>query len=120
VPAVLTGAAQGKISFDRAVETLTAAAKAFDLYPRKGAIQPGADADFVLFDPTIAWSVTAADLITGARDVAMMFEAMPIQGRITETILRGKTIYKNGQIVGSPGDGEQVTPLGAREPMLSA
>ena len=120
-PGVLTGAAEGKISFDRAVEVLSAAsAKAFDLYPKKGAIVPGADADLVLFDPTVTWTVKPAEMITGARDVAMMYDGMEMVGKITETILRGKTIYKDGKVVGSTDDGVQVTPLGAKTPVLTA
>jgi dihydroorotase (multifunctional complex type) len=115
VPAVLTAAAEGQLSFDRAVETLSAAgAKAFDMYPRKGAIAPGSDADLVLFDPTTRWNVKTSDLITGARDVAHMFEDMPMVGRITRTILRGRTIYLDGNVVGPAGIGRQIVPNGVR------
>jgi dihydroorotase (multifunctional complex type) len=120
-PAVLTAAASGTISFDRAVEALSAAcARAFDMYPQKGVIAPGSDADLVLFDPYPSWTVNPAQMVTSARDVAMMYDGMAIEGRITQTILRGKTIYKDGRVVGSPGDGRQVFPAGARVAALSA
>jgi dihydroorotase (multifunctional complex type) len=116
VPAVLTAAAEGRIAFDRAVEALSeAGARAFDLYPRKGAIAPGSDADLVLFDPKSRWTVKAAEMVTRARDTAQMFEGMAMKGRITRTILRGKTIYLDGKVVGSPGDGQQVAPEPIRE-----
>ena len=49
-------------------------------------------------------------MITGAREMALMFDGLPMIGRITETILRGKTIYRDGKVVGSPGDGRPLTP----------
>jgi dihydroorotase (multifunctional complex type) len=118
---VLTGAASGMISFQRAVEALSAScARAFDLYPRKGAIVPGADADLVLFDLERRWEVKADEMITGARDVARMFDGMRMTGRITETILRGRTIYRDGKVVGSPGDGRPVMPVEPREAAIRA
>jgi dihydroorotase-like cyclic amidohydrolase len=120
-PAVLSAATQGMLTFERAVEALsTGCARAMDLYPRKGAIAPGADADLVLFDPTPTWTVRADEMVTGARDVAQMYEGLSLTGRITQTILRGKTIYRDGQVVGSPGDGQHVAPQETREPALSA
>jgi dihydropyrimidinase/allantoinase len=119
-PAVLTAAAEGQISFERAVEALSASpARAFGLYPRKGAIVPGADADLVLFDPRPRWTVSAEAMVTGARNVAMVFEGMSMCGRITETILRGKTIYRDGKVVGAPGDGRPILSEASREPAFS-
>ena len=57
-------------------------------------------------------------MVTGARDVAQMFEGMSMIGRITHTILRGRTIYQDGRVVGPAGVGRQVTPTGARVPSL--
>ncbi len=120
VPAVLTAATEGKISFDRAVETLSAAgAKAFDIYPKKGVIAPGSDADLVLFDPKQPWAVKAGEMITGARDVAMMFEDMNMVEKITQTILRGTTVYKDGKVVGPVGIGRQVAPAGVAAPAMA-
>src|SRR5213082_1821302 len=98
------GVRAGRISLNRFVElTSTSPAKIFGLFPRKGTIAPGADADIVVFDPNR--TVTLA-----ARTLHMKVDYNPYEGRqvtgATDTVLsRGKLVIENGKFVGHAGAG---------------
>ncbi len=101
----LTAALEGKISLERAVEaTSTAPARLFKL-ERKGEISPGFDADLVLVDLENEYEVRDADvlsLIGWSPYAGRKFKGKPVR-----TILRGRTIYDNGEVVGGKGFGQQ-------------
>ena len=78
----------------------------FGLYPQKGVIAPGSDADLVLFDPGVAKTLTLADLHSDA-DYSI-WEGFACQGYPVMTILRGKVIVEHGKLVGSSSDGRWV------------
>jgi dihydropyrimidinase len=84
--------------------TSTASAKMFGMFPRKGTIAVGSDADIVLFDPTTEQVRSAATHHTNCD--YNLFEGMRIQGIVETVLSRGKTIIENGQYHGSPGDGQ--------------
>jgi len=86
--------------------TSTNAARILGLYPQKGAIMPGSDADLVLIDPTVTKTLTLADLHSDA-DYSI-WEGFTCRGYPVMTILRGKVIVENGKLVGSPSDGRWV------------
>jgi dihydropyrimidinase len=98
------GVRTGKISLNRFVElTSTSPAKIFGLFPRKGTIAPGSDADLVIFDP-------AAHVELSVKTLHMNVDYNPYEGRqvvgATQTVLsRGRTIIENGKFVGRPGSG---------------
>lgn len=97
------------VSFARMIAT--APARRFGLYPRKGAIAPGFDADICLFDPDERWTVRGRNLHGQAKWTA--FEGMACIGRPARTLVRGKTVWNRGQAVASPGHGRYqiaVTP----------
>jgi dihydropyrimidinase len=79
------------------------AARILGLYPQKGAIQPGSDADLVLIDPTLKKTITLGDLHADA-DYSI-WEGFVSQGYPVMTILRGKVIVESGKLVGSASDG---------------
>lgn len=83
--------------------TSTNAAKIFGMYPRKGVITPGSDADIVVFDPNKKHSLNAADLHMGT-DLSV-FEGMEVTGWPTVTILRGKVIVEDEKFIGARGEG---------------
>src|SRR6476469_2242184 len=101
------GVRTGRISLNRFVElTSTSPAKIFGLFPRKGTIAPGSDADIVIFDPqkTIKLSV---------KTLHMKVDYNPYEGRevtgATETVIsRGKVIVDNGTFVGRAGMGSYI------------
>lgn len=73
---------------------------------RKGVLAPGADADITIFDPGPIWTVTESDL--HFRHKLSPYLGASLQGRVTETWLRGKRIFCNGQFEGSPAGRELV------------
>src|SRR6266705_2349387 len=98
------GVRPGRISLNRFVElTSTSPAKIFGLFPRKGTIAPGSDADIVVFDPNR--TITLA-----AKTLHMNCDYNPYEGRqvtgATETVLsRGRLVIENGAFVGRAGAG---------------
>jgi len=98
------GVRPGRISMNRFVElTSTSPAKIFGLFPRKGTIAPGSDADIVVFDP--GRTITLA-----AKTLHMKVDYNPYEGRsvtgATDTVLsRGRLVIENGRFVGKAGAG---------------
>jgi dihydropyrimidinase len=98
------GVNEGRLSLNQFVDvTSTAAARLFGLYPQKGTITPGADADLVLFDPNHEVTVTA-DALHQNCDYTP-YEGMQIKGWPRTVLSRGEAIVRNGQFVGSEGRG---------------
>jgi dihydropyrimidinase len=98
------GVAQGRISLNRFVElTSTAAAKIFGLFPKKGTIAVGSDADLVIFDPNREQTISATT--HHMRVDYSAYEGWQVLG-VTETVLsRGNVIVENGEFKGKAGDG---------------
>jgi dihydropyrimidinase len=78
----------------------TQVAKIFDLYPRKGAIQPGSDADLVVFDPDYRGEISVRTQHMNVDYSA--FEGWKIEGRPSVVTVRGKIAARDGQFVGDP------------------
>jgi len=97
------------LSFERIAHlTATAPAQLFGLYPRKGAIAVGADADFAIVDPEQRWTFSAKDLPDPQR--RQRLSRPRIHRRVVRTVLRGKTVCVDGEVVGRPGWGQFVRP----------
>lgn len=100
------GVARRGMTLPRFVEvTSSNAARILGLYPRKGALAPGSDADIVLIDPSIRKRLTREDFHVSDYSP---WEGWEIQGWPVTTILRGKVIVDRGRLHGSPGDGHLV------------
>lgn len=99
------GVEKGRITLPQLVRYACAnPARVAGLYPRKGVIEPGADADLVILDPEKEWTMTAGRM-HGNADYTC-YEGMKIRGAVERVLLRGKTIVKNGQFTGERGDGQ--------------
>jgi dihydropyrimidinase len=83
------------------------AARILGLYPQKGAIRPGSDADLVLIDPTLEKTITLGDLHADA-DYSI-WEGFTARGYPVMTILRGKVIVEHGKLAGSSSDGRWIS-----------
>jgi dihydropyrimidinase len=98
------GVKRGRVDVHRFVDAAsTQAAKLFGLYPRKGTIQPGSDADLVIYDPGHRGTISAK---TQTMNVDYNpFEGMAIEGRPEVVLLRGEVAAREGQFVGQAGRG---------------
>ncbi|HZJ88504.1 MAG TPA: amidohydrolase family protein, partial [Sphaerochaeta sp.] len=100
-------AKSGRIGIQQVVNLLsTAPAKAFGLYPRKGAIRVGSDADFVLFDPDYAATIDGEQMKSAAGYSA--YDGMAILGRPVSTYLRGRLVSGDFIYLGISGNGRFV------------
>jgi allantoinase len=88
--------------------TATGAARMFGLYPRKGAIRLGSDADFAIVDLTATWTLSASDLHYKAP--WSPHESTALRGRVVRTVLRGTTVFADGEVLGTPGGGRRLEP----------
>ena len=78
-------------------------AKLMGLYPRKGALQPGADADIIVLDPQ-AGGVLSAGNLHGPWGYTL-YEGMPVKGAVETVFLRGNRVVHKGCFLGQRGDG---------------
>jgi dihydropyrimidinase len=109
------GVKRGTLDIHRFVDALsTRPAKIFGLFPRKGTIAPGSDADLVIYDTEYRGTISAATQHT-ANDYNG-FEGFPIEGRPAVVTVRGKVQVRDGQFVGEPGRGRMLR----REPQYGA
>ena len=98
------GVRAGRISLRRFVEvTSTNAARLFGLYPRKGAIAVGGDADLVVFDPQLTRTVERGMLKSNAG--YSVYEGWEVTGWPVLTLRRGEVVFRDDAVVGTPGSG---------------
>lgn len=98
------GVVGGRINLNRWIELCaTAPAKLFGLYPRKGTIAVGSDADIVIFDPGVSWTKSVDQHHMDVDYSA--YEGMEVQGKVETVLLRGKVIVDNDEYLGTKGDG---------------
>jgi dihydropyrimidinase len=102
------GVGDGRISLNRFVEiTATTPAKMFGMYPKKGTIAVGSDADIVILDPA-GQHVISVD--THHMDVDYSaYEGWEMTGKVETVLSKGKVVIADDQYVGSPGDGEYIS-----------
>jgi len=99
------GVKTGKIDLHTMVSVAsTQVAKIFDLFPRKGTIQPGADADLVIFDPEYRGVISAKTQSMNVDYSA--FEGWKLEGRPSAVTVRGQVAVRDGKFVGTPGRGQ--------------
>jgi dihydropyrimidinase len=102
---IYQGVAKGEITLPRWVELCsTTPARMFGLYPRKGTIQPGADADIVLYDPDAQWTISVDNHHMNIDNSA--YEGFTVDGHVHTVMARGRVIIENESYLGSPGDGQ--------------
>ena len=101
------GVRDGRITLERFVEvTATNPAKLFGLYPRKGTIAVGSDADLVLWDPAETRTIRDEDMFSGSG--YSVHAGRVVTGWPTLTLRRGEIVYRDGEVLGEPGSGELV------------
>ncbi len=98
------GVGKRGIGLERFVDlTSTKAAKVMGLFPKKGVIQAGSEADIVIFDPERTAEIRAED--DYSRSDFSVYEGWAMTGWPLVTIRRGQVVYENGRVTGRPGEG---------------
>jgi dihydropyrimidinase len=99
------GVVENRISLNRFVElTSTAAAKMFGMFPKKGTIAVGSDADIVIFDPSVEHTF-GVDNEHMQVDYST-YEGWKVKGKVETVLSRGKILIENGEYKGKAGDGQ--------------
>jgi len=107
------GVAKERISLsDLAWYLAEGPARAFGLWPKKGRIQEGADADLVFLDPRARWEIHAKALHM-ATDFSP-YEGFPVVGKVTSVLSRGRWLVRDGELLARPGWGEFVPWQGGK------
>ena len=112
------GVSSGKLTKEEFVAVTSAnTANIFNIYPRKGRVAVGADADIVVWDPEASKTISAQ---THHQNVDFnIFEGMEVRGLPSHTIANGKLRFKDGELMTSKGDGRYIKRP-AFQPMFSA
>jgi len=101
---IYQGVVQGEISLPRWVELCaTTPARMMGLYPRKGTIQPGSDADIVLYDPNRNWTISVDNHHMNLDHSA--YEGFKVTGHVDTVLSRGRVIINDGAYLGEAGYG---------------
>jgi dihydroorotase (multifunctional complex type) len=113
LPVLLDAAHRGLVSYEQVVRAYSEApARIYRLHPRKGWLGRGADADIILVDPHKSWTVTDADIASGAG--WSPFSGRTLVGRAVRTYLRGALAVDEGRVMVDPGHGRFIAGPGAR------
>ena len=118
-PFMLTEGPRQGLSLERIVDLVAAnPARAYGLSPRKGNIAVGADADLAIVDMEQTYAVTAERLLSAQEYTP--FEKMELTGWPVRTILRGKTVFAEGEVVGEPAGAYMKRPLEAGQSLAAS
>src|ERR671937_556993 len=110
---------EGRMTMNRLVElTSTNVAKYFGLYPRKGTIAPGSDADIVVWDPDKRLTISAKTHHSNVN--YNLFEGTEVTGAPEVVLVRGQMIIENDELVAQPGAGQFVKRARFGEELLPA
>ncbi len=105
------GVGKGRLTMERLVEIVsTGPARLFGLYPKKGAVMAGSDADLVIIDPDKEVALSAETLHMNLDYT--LYEGYVLKGYPVTTISRGKVICSDGHFFGAPGEGKFIPRIG--------
>jgi dihydropyrimidinase len=101
------GVRKGHLSLPRLVSlTATNPARLFGLFPQKGSLAPGSDADIVLFDPEIQWTMSAKTLHMNTDFCP--FEGREVFGQAKTVLSRGEVVLRDYKLIGTPKHGRRI------------
>ena len=109
LPLILDRVSKGDITLERVVECMSEKpAKVWGLYPRKGCLEIGSDADITIVDMNLEWTVTHEEMHSKTKYTP--FNGFSLKGKPVMTIVMGQIAMEDGKIVGKPGVGKLVNP----------
>jgi allantoinase len=110
LPLLLTAVADGRLSLEQLVALTSAnAARLYGLRD-KGAIRVGADADLAVVDLAYQGTIDTHAWFTRSRATATVWDGMRVRALVRATVVRGRTVFRDGELVGAAGWGRLVTP----------
>ncbi len=108
---MLDAVAEGRVTIVEAARLIsTNGAERFGLAPRKGVIQPGADADLTIVDLNATTTIDRRTLLSASRDTDLLHDGLTFRGRVAATVLAGDVVFDGQQVLNRPGDGAFVRP----------
>ena len=116
---IYQGVVAGELTLERWVETCsTTPARMFGMYPKKGVIAPGSDADVVVWDPNTKTKIGINDKHHMNMDHSA-WEGWVIDGKVDTVLSRGTVVIENDQYVGRKGHGQYIKPWALAIPRLT-
>jgi dihydroorotase (multifunctional complex type) len=111
LPILLDGAHSGRLSYERLVSLYSETpARVYGLWPAKGRLEPGADADVILVDPSSLWTVTDEAVVSKAG--WSPYSGRQVVGRAVRTYVRGELVASEGEVLHDAGSGRFLPGLG--------
>jgi allantoinase len=111
VVGMLDAVADGRVTIVEAARLIsTNGAERFGLAPRKGVIQPGADADLTIVDLNATTTIDRRTLLSASRDTDLLHDGLTFRGRVAATVLAGDVVFDGQEVLNRPGDGVFVRP----------
>ncbi|RQG91616.1 allantoinase [Natrarchaeobius halalkaliphilus] len=108
VPAMLTFVDQGRLTLEEWVRRhSTRPAQVWGMYPQKGSLQIGTDADFTVVDPAATWTLEDRHELH-SKNCVTPFEGESFTGKPVATAVRGEIVFEDGEVIGEPGYGTRV------------
>ena len=109
IPLLFDEALKRKIPLWRLSELISGnAAKRFGIYPQKGVIRLGADADLILLDPNAPWTISRKNSFSKTQSTGFAYEGRKVNAQVKWTMVRGTIVYQDGSIMTEPGYGKLV------------
>jgi len=107
-PVMMTdGVGKGRIDIERMSKVCSEnPARAMGMYPRKGVLSPGADADIIVVDPEKEWTISTKSVKTALEYTA--YDGYRARGSVTKTFVRGMLVAEDGEVVASAPAGRYV------------
>ncbi len=107
IPAMLTFVNRGRLPLEQWVHMHSQRpAELWGMYPQKGSLQVGTDADFTVVEPGTEWTFDREGL--RSRSTGTPFDGETFVGQVSMTVVRGEVVYEDGEITGGSGHGNRV------------
>ena len=115
LPLMLNAVSKKKLKMKKVIELMCInPAKRFNIFPKKGIIKKGSDADITIIDLNEKWTVDSKKLITEGKNCANLYYGDKIKGNIKTTIVNGKVVYDKNKFYKYPDMNYYVTPTNKR------